>query len=175
MLSSVTAGEFVLTSAERDQLRAWTGEGSRLAVRARIVLACSEPGVVYARLADELGVSVMTVHNVRRRFFESRWRGWWIGLVRGGRRPACRCRRLSVISCSVGRGGRVRPRRWRCGRRSFWRVPTDPPTPGWQRSYGSGSRRWRSGVAGSWTGGWRVWSMSPDPGGCQLFCVNAWE
>ena len=71
MLSSVTAGEFVLTSAERDQLLALAGGGSRVAVRARIVLACSEPGVVYARLADELGVSVMTVHNVRRRFAES--------------------------------------------------------------------------------------------------------
>ena len=76
MLSPVTVGEFVLTRAERDQLRAWSvGGGSRLAVRARIVLACSEPGVVYARLADELGVSVMTVHNVRRRFFESRMAG----------------------------------------------------------------------------------------------------
>jgi transposase len=31
--------------------------------------------VVYARLADELGVSVMTVHNVRRRFAESRLAG----------------------------------------------------------------------------------------------------
>jgi transposase len=75
MLSSVTAGEFVLTSAERDQLLALAGGGSRVAVRARIVLACSDPGVVYARLADELGVSVMTVHNVRRRFAESRLAG----------------------------------------------------------------------------------------------------
>src|SRR6476619_2962888 len=76
MPSSMTVGEFVLTRAERDQLRAWSaGGGSRLAVRARIVLACSEPGVVYARLADELGVSVMTVHNVRRRFAESRLAG----------------------------------------------------------------------------------------------------
>ncbi len=76
MLCAVTVGEFVLTRAERDQLRAWSaGGGSRLAVRARIVLACSEPGVVYARLADELGVSVMTVHNVRRRFVESRMAG----------------------------------------------------------------------------------------------------
>ena len=49
--------------------------GGRGSVRARIVLACSEPGVMYARLADELGVSVMTVHNVRRRFFESRIAG----------------------------------------------------------------------------------------------------
>jgi transposase len=73
MLSSVMAGEFMLSSAERDQLLAWSAdEGSRLAVRARIVLACSQPGVIYARLADELGVSVMTVHNVRRRFAESR-------------------------------------------------------------------------------------------------------
>jgi transposase len=31
--------------------------------------------VVYARLADELGVSVMTVHNVRRRYAESRLAG----------------------------------------------------------------------------------------------------
>jgi transposase len=72
MLSAVRSGEFELTGAERVQLLEWSvGEGSRVAVRARIVLACSEPGVVYARLADELGVSVMTVHNVRRRFAES--------------------------------------------------------------------------------------------------------
>jgi transposase len=73
MLCAVAKGEFVLTSAERDRLLDWSAaEGSRLAIRARIVLACSEPGVVYARLAEELGVSVMTVHNVRRRFAESR-------------------------------------------------------------------------------------------------------
>ena len=73
MLCPVAKGEFLLTSAERAQLLDWSAaEGSRLAVRARIVLACSEPDVVYARLAEELGVSVMTVHNVRRRFAESR-------------------------------------------------------------------------------------------------------
>jgi transposase len=72
MLCAVRSGAFVLTSAERAQLLDWSaGGGSRLAVRARIVLACSEPGVVYARLAEELGVSVMTVHNIRRRFAES--------------------------------------------------------------------------------------------------------
>ena len=53
VLSSVTAGELVLTSAERDQLLTLAGGGSRVAVRARIVLACSDPGVVYARLAEE--------------------------------------------------------------------------------------------------------------------------
>ena len=73
MLCAVSKGEFVLTSAERDQLLDWSaGGGSRLAVRARIVLACSDPDVVYTRLAEELGVSVMTVHNIRRRFADSR-------------------------------------------------------------------------------------------------------
>jgi len=73
MLCSVTSGEFVLTRAERDQLLDWSaGEGSRLAIRAKIVLACSQSDVVYARLADVLGVSVMTVNNVRSRFAE--WR-----------------------------------------------------------------------------------------------------
>src|SRR3954447_4991709 len=73
MLSAVRVIEFVLTDAERAQLLGWSAGGeSRLAVRARIVLACAEPGVVYARLAEELGVRVMTVINVRRRFAESR-------------------------------------------------------------------------------------------------------
>jgi transposase len=76
MLGSVTSGEFVLTRAERDQLLDWSaGEGSRLAIRAKIVLACSQSDVVYARLADVLGVSVMTVNNVRSRFAESRLDG----------------------------------------------------------------------------------------------------
>jgi len=75
MLRSVTAGEFQLSSAERDRLLACAAEGSRAAVRAKIVLACAEPGVVYARLADQLGVTTMTVHNVRRRFAESRLDG----------------------------------------------------------------------------------------------------
>lgn len=76
MLCSVTSGEFVLTRAERDQLLDWSaGEGSRLAIRAKIVLACSQSDVVYARLADVLGVSVLTVNNVRSRFAESRLDG----------------------------------------------------------------------------------------------------
>ena len=75
MLRSVTASEFQLSSGERDRLLACAAEGSRAAVRAKIVLACAEPGVVYARLADQLGVTTMTVHNVRRRFAQSRLDG----------------------------------------------------------------------------------------------------
>jgi len=44
-----------LTDAERAQLLRWShGESARLAVRAKIVLACAEPGVVYEQLAGEL-------------------------------------------------------------------------------------------------------------------------
>jgi transposase-like protein len=38
------------------------------AVRAAIVLACAEAGVVYERVAAELGVTKMTVLKWRRRF-----------------------------------------------------------------------------------------------------------
>ena len=52
----------MLTDAERAQLLRWShGESARLAVRAKIVLACAEPGVVHEQLAGELGVTTMTV------------------------------------------------------------------------------------------------------------------
>lgn len=61
--------EFVLTNEERDQLVRWSrGPSPRLAVRARIVLACAEPGAVYERVAAGLGVTTMTVGKWRRRF-----------------------------------------------------------------------------------------------------------
>jgi transposase/transcriptional regulator with XRE-family HTH domain len=44
-------------------------------VRARIVLACAEPGVVYERVAAELGVTAMTVGKWRKRFGEARLDG----------------------------------------------------------------------------------------------------
>jgi transposase len=75
MVATVKASEFILTGAERARLAEWAAGEGRGAVRARIVLACAEPGVVYARLAEELGVSVMTVHHVRRRFAGSRLAG----------------------------------------------------------------------------------------------------
>lgn len=76
MLSAVGAGEFVLTDGEREQLVRWSASSSpRLAVRAKIVLACAEPEVVYAKLARQLGVTPMTVSNVRKRFAESRLDG----------------------------------------------------------------------------------------------------
>src|SRR4051794_9975864 len=68
--------EFVLTDAERAQLLRWShGESARLAVRAKIVLACAEPGVVYERLAAELDVTTMTVGAWRKRFTQARCDG----------------------------------------------------------------------------------------------------
>lgn len=67
--------EFVLTDAERGQLVAWSQGDSRLSVRARIVLACAESGVVYERLAAELGVTTMTVGKWRKRFAQDRLDG----------------------------------------------------------------------------------------------------
>ena len=69
--------EFVLTAAERSQLLQWSqsGESPRLAVRAKIVLACAEPGVVYERVAAELGVTTMRVGLWRKRFAQARCAG----------------------------------------------------------------------------------------------------
>jgi transposase len=57
-----------LSDDEREELARWSGGSSRLAVRARIVLACAEPGSANERVAAELGVSVPTVGKWRRQF-----------------------------------------------------------------------------------------------------------
>src|SRR5919107_5145703 len=81
--------EFVLTDAERAQLLEWAhGESARLAVRAKIVLACAEPGVVYERLASELGVTTMPVGAWRKRSPRPGVPGWSMAGGRGGRRPS---------------------------------------------------------------------------------------
>jgi transposase len=80
---------FVLTEAERAQLLGWShgGGSARLAVRAKIVLACAEPDVVYARVATDLGVSAMTVGAWRKRFAQARCAGLLDG-PRSGRPKA---------------------------------------------------------------------------------------
>jgi transposase-like protein len=67
---------FELSDEERDQLGRWSRSGpTRLAVRARIVLACAEPGAVYERVAADLSVTTMTVGKWRKRFREARLDG----------------------------------------------------------------------------------------------------
>ncbi len=76
MTRSVGRGiELVLSDEERDQLVVWSRGSSRLALRARIVLACAEPGVVYEKVVADVGVSRITVHAWRRRFAEKRLAG----------------------------------------------------------------------------------------------------
>jgi transposase len=67
--------EFELSDDERDQLVAWSRDSSRVAVRARIVLACTQPGVTDEKIAADVGVSRMTVYAWRRRFAQDRLAG----------------------------------------------------------------------------------------------------
>src|SRR5271166_4834885 len=66
-----TAAPLVLTAEDRAELVRWSqGRLPWLAERARIVLACAEPGSGVARVAAELGSTRMTVRKWRRRFAE---------------------------------------------------------------------------------------------------------
>ena len=68
---SQTAVPLVLSDDERAELARWSqGRRPWLAERARIVLACAEPGSGVARVAVELGSTRMTVRKWRRRFAE---------------------------------------------------------------------------------------------------------
>jgi transposase len=68
---SQTAAPLVLSGEDRAELALWSqGELPWLAERARIVLACAEPGSGVARVAGQLGSTRMTVRKWRRRFAE---------------------------------------------------------------------------------------------------------
>jgi transposase len=67
-----TAAPLVLADEDRAELARWSRGGSpMLAERARIVLACAEPGSGVARVAAQLGSTRMTVRKWRRRFAEA--------------------------------------------------------------------------------------------------------
>src|SRR5487761_1693539 len=67
-----TAAPLALTDEDRAELARWSREGpAMLAERARIVLACAEPGSGVARVAAQLGSTRMTVRKWRRRFAEA--------------------------------------------------------------------------------------------------------
>src|SRR6201981_2620457 len=71
MSQTQLAAPLVLADDDRAELVRWSqGSSPMLAERARIVLACAEPGSGVARVAAELGSTRMTVRKWRRRFAE---------------------------------------------------------------------------------------------------------
>jgi transposase len=71
MSQTQNAVPLVLTDEDRAELARWLEGGLPwLAERARIVLACAEPGSGVARVAAELGSTRTTVRKWRRRFAE---------------------------------------------------------------------------------------------------------
>ena len=152
MVAAVNVSDFELTCAEHARLHEWAAGAGRVAVRARIVLACPYPGVVYARLADDLGVSVMTVMNVRRRFAESRLAG-----LEDRPRP-----RRPKAGRSLSEDERDQLRRWAAG-------SSCPPTRySWRRSSTSSAstttrRRRRSCCAWTRSPSARPWTVPAGP------------
>jgi transposase-like protein/transposase len=70
--------DLVLTDAERAHLTRWSRRAKSaqaLALRARIVLACAQPGVTNKQVADDLRVAPNTVNKWRRRFIAERLDG----------------------------------------------------------------------------------------------------
>jgi transposase len=65
-----SAAQIELPDDDREVLAQWAQGSSRRALRARIVLACAEPGSTNAQVAGALGVSRPTVSDWRRRFAE---------------------------------------------------------------------------------------------------------
>ena len=65
------AARLTLADEDRETLTAWSREPGRRGIRARIVLACAEPGAGNEQVAADLGVTVVTVGKWRRQYAAS--------------------------------------------------------------------------------------------------------
>jgi len=65
------AAGLTLADEDRETLTGWSREPGRHGMRARIVLACAEPGAVNEQVAADLGVTVVTVGKWRRQYVAS--------------------------------------------------------------------------------------------------------
>jgi transposase len=63
--------KIVLRDEDREVLAQWARGASRRALRARVVLACAEPGATNLQVAEVLGIAPKTAGQWRRRFAES--------------------------------------------------------------------------------------------------------
>jgi transposase len=82
--------DLVLSGAERDQLQRWSRRAKSaqaLALRARIILGCAEPGATNKKVAADLRVMEHTVARWRGRFVDSRLDGL-LDEPRPGRPPS---------------------------------------------------------------------------------------